>query len=168
MRFKRLALHNPMMKHSIKKQAAGWTASKITEADQNKVNKDKFLLKSAEVFFLGGEIIPHPSKGFQVMFLSFLLCSLSLAAHDVLCGLLLIYGVQLHHLMPNSILHIAYFITLCEAFLGVDPHWGLWKHFFHLCRNVSWEEVHDLADVIVAVCLDSQYLKFKMADSVQN
>jgi hypothetical protein len=38
-----------------------------------------------------------------------------------------VYAVQLHELTPNSLLHVAYFITLCEAFLGVDPHSGLWK-----------------------------------------
>jgi hypothetical protein len=27
-------------------------------------------------------------------------------------------------LTPNYILHIAYFITLCEFFLGIDPHWA--------------------------------------------
>jgi hypothetical protein len=42
MRFKRLAMCNPMTKHSIKKQAVGWTASKIIEADLKKVNKDFF------------------------------------------------------------------------------------------------------------------------------
>jgi hypothetical protein len=38
-----------MMKHSIKKQAAGWTASNIIEADLKKAKKDRFLSKSAEV-----------------------------------------------------------------------------------------------------------------------
>jgi hypothetical protein len=40
--------------------------------------------------------------------------------------------VQLHQLTPNSILHIACFIMLCRAFLGIDPRWGLWKHIFFL------------------------------------
>jgi hypothetical protein len=34
-----------------------------------------------EVIFPGDEIIPRPRKGFRVMFLSFLLCGLSLLAH---------------------------------------------------------------------------------------
>jgi hypothetical protein len=102
------------------------------------------------------------------MFLSFLLHGLSLSAHEFLCGLLFVYGVQLHQLTPNSILHIACFITLCEAFLGVDPHWELCKYLFHLRRNVSKEEVHDLGGAIVAVRSTSQYLKFKMAELVQN
>jgi uncharacterized membrane protein (DUF106 family) len=78
------------------------------------------------------------------MFLAFLLCGLSLPAHEFLHGLLFVYGVQLHQLTPNSILHIACFITLYESFLGVEPHWILWKFLFRLrpsvfCRRtLSW------------------------------
>jgi hypothetical protein len=45
--------------------------------------------------------------------------------------------VYLHQLTPNSILHIAYFITLCESFLGVEPHLVLWKYLFCLRPSVS-------------------------------
>jgi hypothetical protein len=53
--------------------------------------------------------------------------------------------VQLHQLTPNSILHIACFITPCEAFLGINPHWGLWKYLFCLRHNVSKEKFTTLA-----------------------
>jgi hypothetical protein len=76
--------------------------------------------------------------------------------------------MQLHQLTPNSILHIACFITLCRAFLGVNPHWGLWIHIFFLCQNASMEEVHDVKGAIISVRTEVQYFKFKMADSVQN
>jgi hypothetical protein len=111
---------------------------------------------------------PRPSEGFRVMFLAFLLCGLSLSAHEFISRLLFIYGVQLHQLTPSSILYVACFITLCEAFLSVDPQWELWKHIFHLCRNESKEEVHDLGGAIITVRSESQYLKFNMAESVQN
>jgi hypothetical protein len=114
-----------MTKHSIKKQAARWAASKFTKADLKKARKDRFLYNSVEVVFPDDDIIPRPSEGSWVTFLSFLLHGLSLPAQEFLHGLLFVYGMQLHQLMPNSILHIACFITLCEAFLGVDPHWGL-------------------------------------------
>jgi hypothetical protein len=65
--------------------------------------------------------------------------------------LLFVYGVQLHQLTPNSILHISCFITLCEAFLGINPHWGLWKYLSRLHHNVSKEEIHDLGGAIVSV-----------------
>ena len=45
--------------------------------------------------------------------------------HPFVRGLLYSYRIQLHDLTPNGILHIACFITLCEAFLGIYLHWGL-------------------------------------------
>jgi hypothetical protein len=51
---------------------------------------------------------------------------LRVAAHDFFHGLLFYSGLELLHLTLGGILHIAVFITLCEAFLG------LWKHFFHI------------------------------------
>jgi hypothetical protein len=98
------------------------------------------------------------------MFLAFLLCSLSLPAHEGIFFL----GVQLHQLTPNSILHIACFITRCEAFLGINPHWGLWKCICHLRRNVSKEEIHNLGGAIISVRSQARYLKFEMAESVHH
>jgi hypothetical protein len=157
-----------MAKHSSKKQALGWVGSKILESDLTKEKEEGFLTESTKIIFPSNETIPRPQDGYWVMFLAFLLRGFSLLAHEFLCGLFFVYDVQLHQLMPNSILHIVCFITLCEAFLGVSPHWGLWKHLFHLCRNMSKEEIHDLGGAIVSVCLESQYLKFEMAYSVQN
>jgi hypothetical protein len=117
MRVKRLSQQTPMVKLSHEKQAASWTVSKITDVDRKKIKKEGFLAQSAEIIFPGSEVILRPQDGFRVMFLSFLVCGLSLPAHKFLCGLLFVYGVQLHQLTPNSILHIAYFITLCKAFL---------------------------------------------------
>jgi hypothetical protein len=72
------------------------------------------------VVFPGDEVVPTPPAGYRVMFLTFLLRGLSLPAHEFLRGILFVYGMQLHQLMPNSLLHIDCFITLCEAFLGIS------------------------------------------------
>jgi hypothetical protein len=47
-------------------------------------------------------------------------------------GLLYFYGLELHHLNPNSICHIAIFIHICEAFLGIEPHWDLFHFLFRV------------------------------------
>jgi hypothetical protein len=47
-------------------------------------------------------------------------------------GLLYFYGLELHHLNPNSICHIAIFIHFCEAFLGIEPHWDLFRYLFRV------------------------------------
>jgi hypothetical protein len=107
--------------------------------------------------FPGDKVIPRPTEGFCLMFLSFLLCGLSLPAHEFLRGLPFVYGVQLHQLTPNSILHVAFFITICEVFLGIDPHWVLWKQIFYLRHNASKEEIHDMGGAIICVRSDAQY-----------
>jgi hypothetical protein len=101
------------------------------------------------------------------MFLAFLLRGLSLPAHEFLRGLLFVYGVQLHQLTLNSLLHITCFITLCESFLGIDPHWVLWKFLFRLCPSVSLAENPELGGAVVSVGSESHYLEFHMAQSVQ-
>jgi hypothetical protein len=136
--------------------------------DLVKARKEGFLAASAEVIFPSTGIICHPQPSFRMIFLAFIFSGLSRPAHEFLRGLLFVYGVQLHQLTPNSILHIACFITLCEAFLGINSHWGLWKYLFHLSPNVSKEEIHDLGGTIISVQPESQYLAFEMAEPVQN
>jgi hypothetical protein len=101
------------------------------------------------------------------MFLAFLLHGLSLPAHEILWGLLFIYGVQLHQLTPNSILHIACFVTLCESFLGIEPHFLLWRSIFRLRPNVALARKPELGGAVVSVRPEAQYLEFSMAASVQ-
>jgi hypothetical protein len=101
------------------------------------------------------------------MFFDFLLRSLSLPTHEFLRGLLFIYGVQLHQLTPNSVLHIACFITLCESFLGIEPHFLLWKFLFRLRPSVALSKKPELGGAVVSIRVESQYLEFSMAASVQ-
>ncbi|KAK1652695.1 hypothetical protein QYE76_070500 [Lolium multiflorum] len=78
---------------------------------------------------------PKAPKGFTVMFSAFLFRGLSLPAHEFLPSLLYFYGIQLWQLTPNSILHLSIFVAVCEAFLGIDPHWGLWRKIFYVKRH---------------------------------
>jgi hypothetical protein len=51
-------------------------------------------------------------------------------AHQFLRGLLHYYKIELQHLNPNGIKHMAAFISLCEGFLGIQLHFDLWRYFF--------------------------------------
>jgi hypothetical protein len=42
-----------------------------------------------------------------------------------LCSLLQFYNLELHHLPPSGILHMVAFVTLCEAYMGIKPHFDL-------------------------------------------
>ncbi|KAK1681349.1 hypothetical protein QYE76_042197 [Lolium multiflorum] len=76
-------------------------------------------------------------------------------------------GYRLHHLTPNSILHISIFITLCESFLGVHPNWALWKRIFLLRRNGSANIAYNIGGVVICVRPDVEYFDVKFPDSVQ-
>jgi hypothetical protein len=125
---KKVAHKEKMTKKKSGSAATKWVPSKFEESNLTKAQREGFLVGAVPIVFPGTERIPKPPSGYQVMFLAFLLRGLSLPAHEFLCGLLFVYGMQLHQLTPNSILHIACFITLYESFLGVDPT-GLFGNF---------------------------------------
>jgi hypothetical protein len=106
---------------SKKEKSAGWARSGFTTDDMRKFKKAGMLSKAMEIAIPGDEVVPRPNISFWVLFFSFLYRGLSLPVHEFLCGLLFVYGVQLHQLMPNSILHIACFITLCKVSLAWIP-----------------------------------------------
>jgi hypothetical protein len=156
-----------MAKKKSGNAATSWVPSEFKESNPLKAQRDGFLVEGEQVVFPSTERIPKPPSGYQVMFLDILLRGLSLPAHEFLRGLLFVYGVQLHQLTPNSILHIAYFITLYESFLGVEPHWVLWKFLFRLRPSVSLSKNPELGGAVVSVRAEAHYLEFSMASSVQ-
>ena len=69
----------------------------------------------------------------------------AIPAHRFLRGLLDYYDVELQHLTPNGVQHMATFVALCEGFLGIDPHFDLWRYFFTVSlskRRVGGKEVN--------------------------
>jgi hypothetical protein len=117
-----------------------WVQTKIGDRELSSAEKIGILKNDlAETLAAGPEIIPRPPLGFRVIFLAFLLRGFSLPPHPFLHGLLFAYGIQLHDLNPNSILHIACFITLRECFLGIEPHWALWRRIFVIRHPLRYQ-----------------------------
>jgi hypothetical protein len=112
-----------------KEKISGWERSKISSQDKRML-KNLGLFNKEAMQMPGDESTPRRPSGFQVTFVDFLVHGLSIPMHEFLRGLLFFYGIQLHQLTPNSLIHISIFITLCECFLGIHPHLGLWKHIF--------------------------------------
>ena len=46
------------------------------------------------------------------------------------------YGLDFHDLTLNSFLNVSVFITVCEAFLRIHPHFGLWLKTFNVKLKV--------------------------------
>jgi hypothetical protein len=73
---------------------------------------------------------PVLAGGYIVAYATFYEQGFSVPSHRFLRSLLLFYGLELHHLTSSGILHIATFMTLCEAYMGIEPHFDLWNYFF--------------------------------------
>ncbi|KAM0859735.1 hypothetical protein ACQ4PT_046996 [Festuca glaucescens] len=145
-----------------------WTASSITKRDEKKLRTLGLIsANESDVIFPGSDSRPKPPAGYTVMFSAFLYRGLSLPAHEFLRCLLFSYGIQLWQLTPNSILHLAIFITVCEAFLGIDPHWGLWRKIFFVKRHSGGEGPHVVGGVGFVVRKEVNYFNFPMRESVQ-
>ncbi|KAK1663141.1 hypothetical protein QYE76_051300 [Lolium multiflorum] len=147
--------------------SAEWERSKITNQDINLLKKLGISKKPKAVCFPSEESYPTPPMGYRVSFVDHLIRGLSAPIHPFLRGLLFVYGLQLHHLTPNSILHISIFITLCEAFLGVQPNWALWKRIFFCRRNGSPNVAYNIGGVVISVRPTVNYFDVKLPDSVQ-
>ena len=106
---------------------------------------EKGLLPSKEVAYwrapTSGEVVPQPRADEVVSFLAFHERGLGYPAHWFLCGLLNEWGLELQHLNPIGVLHIAGFITVYEAFLRMEPHVDLFRWIFSrqaLLKDLVW------------------------------
>ena len=73
-----------------------------------------------------GEDFPTEDRTETVVFRSFYEKGFALPTGAFFRGMLFFYEHEVTHLKPYSIAQIAVFIHLCEAFLGIAPHFNLW------------------------------------------
>ena len=79
-----------------------------------------------------GEEYPFEGSFETVIFRDFVECGLAVPVSECFHALLQFWGIQLHHLTPQSILHLSIFTHFCEALLGILPRFHLFQHFFIL------------------------------------
>ena len=84
-----------------------------------------------------GELIPTPRPHERVVFLPHFLRGVGFPLHPFVQGLMFYYGLDFHDLAPNFILNISAFIVVCEAFLCIQPHFGLWLNTFNIKPKVE-------------------------------
>jgi hypothetical protein len=83
------------------------------------------------------ESYPDPLPGKIVVFEDFYRHGFGNPCHPFLRKLCDYYRISICNLHPNSVPLVSIFITLCELFLGIQPHFNLWKHFFYLKKKVG-------------------------------
>jgi hypothetical protein len=124
--------------------ADGWKKSKLSDSEISSLVSRRLLRPRAFVQWHSaeGHARPFERVAETVVFKAFVERGLAIPVCDFFRGLLFYWGIQLHHQTPNSILHIAIFVHLCEAFPGIYPHFDIFKSIFFLnlypnFRNVA-------------------------------
>ena len=87
---------------------------------------------AVEWLVLGHEDAPAPLDGYVICFAPFHERGLTVPPHPFFRGLLHHYQIELQHLNPNGIQHIMAFIVMCKGYLGIEPHFELWRYFFSI------------------------------------
>ena len=82
-----------------------------------------------------GESYPDPRASEIVVFEDFFKRGFGVPVHPFLQSLLLYYEIGICNLHPNSILLMVTFIHLCEAFVGIEPHFDLFRYLFCLRKK---------------------------------
>jgi hypothetical protein len=113
--------------------------------------------------------VPTEDTHESIVYIPFLIHGLDLPISPFFRGLLDFYDLNLTHLNPNSILQIFVFVHLCEAYLGILPHFGLWKYLYH-CRPGMAGGQHQLvggASLEMRRGRKTEYLDIPLKDSIK-
>ena len=111
--------------------------SSATEGDIKKLRRAGYLPDDiANRLPDEGKLIPTPGPHERVVFLTHFVRGLGFPLHPFVRGLMFYYGLDFHDLAPNFILNISAFIIVCEAFLRISPHFGLWLKTFNVKPKV--------------------------------
>jgi hypothetical protein len=116
-----------------------------------------------------GVTVPTEDTHESVIYIPFLIRGLALHISPFFRSLLDFYHLNLTHLNPNSILQVSVFVHLCEAFLGILPHFGLWKYLYH-CRPGMVGGQHQLvggASLEMRRGRKIEYLDIPLKDSIK-
>jgi hypothetical protein len=117
---------------SIPDPQAVWVRSTMTEAKIQALVTRGLLRPKKEVEWRPAATEHFPTEDFkeQVIFASFFEGGFNLPVGDFFCDLLHYYQLELVHLVPISITIVSMFIHFCDAYLGISPHFLLWRYLF--------------------------------------
>ena len=103
--------------------STGWQKSKMSESALQELENLGLLQTQGVIQWRAGEGEDYPMEGTleTVVFHDFVERGLALPVSEFLYALLQFWGIQLHHLTPQSILHLSIFTHFCEASLESFP-----------------------------------------------
>ena len=114
-----------------------WMVSSVKEEGITELRAAGYLAKEiTHCLPAQGQVVPTPKPNERVVFIPHFLRGLGFPLHPFVRGLMHYYGIDFHDLSPNSFHNILAFIVVCEAFLRIHPHFGLWLKVFNVKPKV--------------------------------
>ena len=77
------------------------------------------------------------------------------------------YGLDFHGLAPNFVLNISAFIIVCEAFLCIKPHFGLWLQIFCVKPKIVSGQQAECGGAMVGKMPNVTWLDGSFAETVK-
>jgi hypothetical protein len=147
-----------------------WKKSKMKTEDLLIVVNSGFLWEKEMYMWRPAAGNPYPMEKNPdevPMFARLVEHRLALPASDFFKGLIQYYGIEYLNLNPNSIFHVSVFVHFCEAFMGIKPHWILFRKFFHVKPqpSASDPQVVEGAGIQMREDAADQYLSYKLINS---
>ncbi|KAE8798936.1 hypothetical protein D1007_25779 [Hordeum vulgare] len=128
-----------------------WEGSVMTDEHLDDLQQKRKLPSTelVEARAPGGEHVSEPRAGEHVVFGTHFLVVFGLPESAFLWQFLEFYGLQIHHLGPNSVLYLACFAMLCEPYLGSWPFPSFFRHFFHFCAQAHHSVPYSYGSAVV-------------------
>jgi hypothetical protein len=141
-----------------------WKKSKAKTEDLLALVNSRFLREKEMDMWRATADDPYP------MFARFVERGLALPGNDFFKGLLKYYGIEYLNLNPNGIFYVSIFVHFCEAFVGIKPHWVLFRKFFRLKPQPSANDPRVVGGAGIQMREDAteQYLSYKLINSNQD
>ena len=77
------------------------------------------------------------------------------------------YGLDFHDLAPNFILNITAFIVVCEAFLRIRPHFGMWLQIFCMKSKIVSGQQAECGGAMVGKMPNVTWLEGTYVDTIK-
>jgi hypothetical protein len=150
-----------------------WKKSKTKMEDLLALQNSGFIREKEMDSWRAAAGDPYPMEKSEdeiPMFVCFAERELALPASNFFKGLLGYYDVEYVKNNPNGIFHTTVFIHFCEAFLGIKPHWILFRKFFRVKPQPSASNPRVVGGAGIQMREDAaeQYLAYKLIDSNQD
>ena len=143
-------------------------ASSVTDEDITKLWEAGYLAANiTHRLPAEGQVIPTLKPRERVVFLSHFVRGLGFSLHTFVRGLMFYYGLDFHDLAPNFVLNISAFIVVCEAFLRIKPHFGLWLQIFSVKPKIVSSQQAECGGAMVGKMPNVTWLEGSFVETVK-